>query len=153
MLSQSQETNFPEIANVILGYACNISILYRTRQIDAHILQAGSSCNKENMGALKNMRDDTWHTITGDGVDDGELERKAKVELAWPCSFFRPELDASARFVVVYQTRWRQKGDEDWKSVAYWKRVFSTKDDAYEGYWWGAHQGWSIPIVYDEVSA
>lgn len=53
---------------------------------------------------------------------------------------------------MVYETRWREGGNEDWGSVVRWKRTFVTKEEACEGYWWGARQGWSIPFAYVEAS-
>lgn len=134
-----------------LEYACGIAILSLIHRIDAHILPAGSSCSNEDLGRMKTWRDDTWYTLRGSSIGSGELERKGDIKLALLDFSFRSDVDAGVRFVVIYETRWRKEGDEDWAFKVRWKRAFMTKEEAYEGYWWGAQQGWSIPFFYTEA--
>lgn len=153
MLSPSQGTSTTELSTASLEYACRISILSRTHRIDAQILPTRNSYCDEDIGYLKTWRDNTWYTLNGSPIGDGELQRRGNTKLALPDFSFRSDVDASVRFVVVYETRWREVGNEDWVSVVRWKRTFVTKEEACEGYWWGARQGWSIPFVYVEASA
>ncbi|EKG09970.1 hypothetical protein MPH_12932 [Macrophomina phaseolina MS6] len=153
-LQYDEEKITSEFTYGILEYSCELYILSLINQIGPRVSLVGSaSYGEEDVGTLDKWCDNTWHTLTGNPIDDGELERKGEIELARPDPFFRSDVDAGARFAVVYETRWRRKGDEDWGPVVRWKRVFMTGDQACEGYLWGAKQGWSIPFVYDELPA